>query len=695
MILILATADDDHAAAVEPLLRQRGASVAWVDLAELPARAELSVAYEPGERTRPLLRVRGAEIDLRSITGVWSLHPRPPLPHDEVPAGAVRDYVARETLDAWIGASALMDCLWLPGPRWHEQRAGHKPLQLEIARELGFEIPPTLITNSREDFLDFHRRHNGSLVSKTVHNRLLPVDATDRYDAYVLTEVVANRDIAHAEAIRYCPVTVQPSIDKRIELRVTVVGDRAFSVALDSQWTNHTRHDWRRGDHHHGRYAVHDLPPAETQRCVELVRRLGLRFSAIDLILTPDGRYVFLEVNPNGAWLWMQRTTGLPIGEAICDLLMAGEHSASGVAVNLDRPAAVAPPPPVALPTSGPAAPSVSDCKFPAGIDAALADTLRYLVDLARTGTTPRDAAAGFRPLARRHRALDPSLVWEAEGHLGGVHYDALLRLPGTGTLSLALAPARALPWALRHAHHARESDLLQVNGLTLNMQTVMGYLDGLWHDARLLESLIDGCLVRQAVDARGIEASDGEVRDATTAFRRRQRLTSEPSLSAWLRQRGWTTYDLEHEMRRTVIARTLRRQIAGDRVRDYFGRHRRELDLAVIGRVRADDRDAARRLARGMRRGALAFTTVETVRRRELPPAHARAIFAAAAGSVLGPLSSDAGHEVFWVARTTRARLDAATRETIVDILFDEWLAAQRAEATVEWFWGDAEHAR
>ncbi|MET0487465.1 MAG: hypothetical protein ABW216_17310, partial [Candidatus Rokuibacteriota bacterium] len=196
MILILATADDDHAAAVEPLLRLRGASVAWVDLAELPARAELSVAYEPGERSRPLLRVRGAEIDLRSVTAVWSLHPQPPLPHDDVPAGAVRDYVARETLDGWIGASALMDCVWLPGPRWHEQRAGHKP--------------PTLITNSREDFLDFHRRHNGALVSKTVHNRLLPVGATERYDAYVLTEVVANRDVAHAEAIRYCPVTVQP-----------------------------------------------------------------------------------------------------------------------------------------------------------------------------------------------------------------------------------------------------------------------------------------------------------------------------------------------------------------------------------------------------------------------------------------------------------------------------------------------------
>ena len=77
--------------------------------------------------------------------------------------------------------------------------------------------------------------------------------------------------------------------------------------------------------------------------------------------------------------------------------------------------------------------------------------------------------------------------------------------------------------------------------------------------------------------------------------------------------------------MRRTVIAGKLRRQIAGDQVREYFARHRRELDVAVIGRVRADDREAARRLARRMKRGALAFTQVETVRRRELPRPRAR----------------------------------------------------------------------
>ena len=52
-----------------------------------------------------------------------------------------------------------------------------------------------------------------------------------------------------------------------------------------------------------------------------LVRRLGLRYGAIDLILTPEGDYVFLEINPNGQWQWIEEPTGLPITSALCDEL--------------------------------------------------------------------------------------------------------------------------------------------------------------------------------------------------------------------------------------------------------------------------------------------------------------------------------------------------------------------------------------
>lgn len=52
--------------------------------------------------------------------------------------------------------------------------------------------------------------------------------------------------------------------------------------------------------------------------------KLGLCYGAIDMVLTPDGRYVFLEINPNGQYLWIEFATGLPISDAICDLLISG-----------------------------------------------------------------------------------------------------------------------------------------------------------------------------------------------------------------------------------------------------------------------------------------------------------------------------------------------------------------------------------
>ena len=49
---------------------------------------------------------------------------------------------------------------------------------------------------------------------------------------------------------------------------------------------------------------------------------LGLVFGVVDLICTPGGEHVFLEVNPAGEWGMLQRDLGLPISEAIADALL-------------------------------------------------------------------------------------------------------------------------------------------------------------------------------------------------------------------------------------------------------------------------------------------------------------------------------------------------------------------------------------
>ncbi|MGH3736903.1 MAG: hypothetical protein ACRDT6_15030 [Micromonosporaceae bacterium] len=51
------------------------------------------------------------------------------------------------------------------------------------------------------------------------------------------------------------------------------------------------------------------------------MRRLDLRFAALDFVVVPSGQWIFLEINPNGQWAWLEDITGLPIAAAVADSL--------------------------------------------------------------------------------------------------------------------------------------------------------------------------------------------------------------------------------------------------------------------------------------------------------------------------------------------------------------------------------------
>jgi hypothetical protein len=48
-------------------------------------------------------------------------------------------------------------------------------------------------------------------------------------------------------------------------------------------------------------------------------------YGAYDFIVTPDNRYVFVEVNPSGQWLWIEDLAGCPISEAVAAELVLEE----------------------------------------------------------------------------------------------------------------------------------------------------------------------------------------------------------------------------------------------------------------------------------------------------------------------------------------------------------------------------------
>lgn len=214
----------------------------------------------------------------------------------------------------------------IPHNRWlnHPENiwlANNKFKQLTIARDLGFTIPETLISSRPHDVLRFAKTH-GNLIVKAVKNGFFNSDNSSNI---MFTSCLGATELeAIARSPRLVPSIVQPELKKESDLRVTVVGQAVFPVALLSQQRPETSTDWRTWDITEGLDLVHqrfDLPDPIRQLCLDLNRQLGLNFSCIDLVLTKSGDFVFLEINPNGQWAWIESMVGMPIRDAIIDHL--------------------------------------------------------------------------------------------------------------------------------------------------------------------------------------------------------------------------------------------------------------------------------------------------------------------------------------------------------------------------------------
>jgi hypothetical protein len=197
-------------------------------------------------------------------------------------------------------------------------------------------VPASLATTDEAEFRRFLAGHSGRIAAKRLvgSRTALPGGV---YRHVILTHRIEEDDLVGMDlgALRHAPSLYQEYVDKRSELRVYVAGNRVIPFEIFSQAETGTSVDWRRFPVREGpngpevdltrwRCAPTSLPTEVEERCRALVRRLGLRYSAIDLIRTPDERLVFLEANFGGAYAWIERATGVAITEALVDLLVPG-----------------------------------------------------------------------------------------------------------------------------------------------------------------------------------------------------------------------------------------------------------------------------------------------------------------------------------------------------------------------------------
>jgi glutathione synthase/RimK-type ligase-like ATP-grasp enzyme len=314
-ILILSSEDDAHAVVVHKQLIELGEQVIFLRYEEFLPACNFSLRLGQGGDRAEILH-NAKSLNLSSVTSVW--HRRPGwLVSDAFPLPWINNFVEQEAkaaLDALLFSS---ERLWVNHP--DNDRGSFKKLaQLKTAGSLGLTIPRTLVTNRPEDVVDFYHECSGSVIYKSISessNFAFPQSENPRG---ISTLPLRVEDLNHISQVSFAPHLFQENIQKSYELRITIVGERPFCLLIDSQ-SGSGKTDWRTD------YSVRmertEVPDAVIEVCKKLMRHFGLNYSAIDMAVTPQGEYVFFEMNCAGQFLWVEDRTEMPIARELAKLL--------------------------------------------------------------------------------------------------------------------------------------------------------------------------------------------------------------------------------------------------------------------------------------------------------------------------------------------------------------------------------------
>ena len=325
-ILILTSRDDLHADIVAAKIAARGGNPYRIDFDTFPGQFEMSVAFDGrGWRGAIVRSGSGDRLALGEVGAVWLRKKADFFFRSGTLAPQERAFAAAEAEHILFSLIYCLDCGWMSHPL-ALRGALWKGEQLQRAAKLGLTVPPSLITDRPEEVKAFARTARHGLAFKALSSSSLAADeveAEERMSGGLGTTLLDAADTAALEAVAELPCFFQHYIPKRHELRVTVIGNRAFTARIHSQDDPRTATDYRDFSAEI-RYDAAPLPRDVERRCIAFVHSYGLTFGAIDLIVTPDGEHVFLENNPVGQFLFVEELVPeLDMTGAVADWLLA------------------------------------------------------------------------------------------------------------------------------------------------------------------------------------------------------------------------------------------------------------------------------------------------------------------------------------------------------------------------------------
>jgi len=318
ILIITHTGDNFSIEKVTEYIEHNGFEVIRFDVDLYPMQNRLTTVFEDGSWIS-ILETAETRYRLDDIAAVWYRRAY------NIGNGLKEEMDAKfygaamgEIRNTLFGFLESIDAYSLGKPSVY-RRLDSKEEQLKIAEKIGLTIPETCMTNNPEQARQFILKHK-NVIGKMQTGFAIYEDGVENV---VFTNVIDEDKLEELDSLQYCPMQFQTRLEKKKELRVTVVGQDIYAFEIDSQKSEAAKIDWRKdGLNLIDQWVETQLPREIELKLLELLDVYHVDYGAIDIILTPEDEYYFIEINAAGEFFWLDNLTdGNLISKSIADLL--------------------------------------------------------------------------------------------------------------------------------------------------------------------------------------------------------------------------------------------------------------------------------------------------------------------------------------------------------------------------------------
>lgn len=331
IILVLTHTKDDCASMVIDKIKNLNANVVRLDTDTFHKDIKCSMYLDAEGKFNGSYTFSDSVISFDQVSTVWNRRIHDPEIDKIFSDPELIEWSKEETFWAMNISFTMFQCPVVNPWEVNERLKFNKIFQMRKAAEIGFEVPESCITDEKSSIFSFWNKVGQEMIFKKIRKGLFYLSNGQRV-------ILHTNKISHekfneesVERMVLVPIFLQRHIPKKYDVRSIVVGDSIFSFAIHSQEIPEGKIDYRTpgvlGRIRDMKHELIDLGEDINKKILKFVNFFGLTFSALDFIITPDDRIVFLEDNPNGQWAWLEQITNVPIAERYAQkLVQLGEQ---------------------------------------------------------------------------------------------------------------------------------------------------------------------------------------------------------------------------------------------------------------------------------------------------------------------------------------------------------------------------------